>query len=136
MSSAASVAFASLFVGMVSGVQPVALNVAGPVEEVRLLLDGREVARILSPPWRTAIDLGHELAPAQLTAVALNDLGEEIARAGQHLNLPRSSAELEIHLERDGSGQARGAQLAWGGLQGEKPSALPFLLPTQRRSDL
>jgi hypothetical protein len=124
MSSAASVAFATLFVGMVTGVQPVAVNVAGGVEEVRLLLDGREVARILSPPWRTAIDLGHELAPRKLTAVGLDDLGEEVARADQHLNLPRSSAELQIHVERDSSGQARAAQLAWGGLQAEKPSAL------------
>jgi hypothetical protein len=131
MRSAASVAFASLFVGMVTGVQPVALNVAGPVEEVRLLLDGREIARILSPPWRTAIDLGHELVPRKLTAVGLDDLGEEIARADQHLNLPRSSAELQIHLERDGSGQARSARLAWGGLQGEKPSALRAALDGQ-----
>ncbi|HEY7863730.1 MAG TPA: hypothetical protein VIE39_08720, partial [Thermoanaerobaculia bacterium] len=95
-SAAASIAFASLFVGMVAGVQPVALDSDGPIEEVRLYVDGRESARILTRPWRTAIDLGRELAPMELAAVGLDDLGVEVARTRQKLNVPRAPVELEI----------------------------------------
>jgi hypothetical protein len=117
----AQIVFVTLFLGLVAGTQPVALQVSGPVHVVRVMLDGREVAALTQPPWRASVDLGTDLLPRELTAVGFNARGDEIARATQILNLPRPTAEFEIVLER-GAGEAiTGASLRWRHLTNAQP---------------
>jgi hypothetical protein len=97
----AQIIFVTLFLGIVSGDQPVALQVSGPVDHVRLTLGGQEVATLEGVPWSTVIDFGDELTPRELTAVGFDEHGNEIARASQTINLPRRMAEFEIMLDGD-----------------------------------
>jgi len=123
------IAFLTLFLGLTSGWQPVALTVQGPVAEVELVLDGTPV-RHMKMPWRTQIDFGAALEPHELVARALDDKGQEIGRVRQILNLPRPPAEVEILLENGPKGPA-GARLTWRSLTGEKPALTTLLLDGQ-----
>jgi hypothetical protein len=116
-----SIAFSSLFLGLVLGTNTVGAIVEGPVAAVESQLDGRRIARVEKAPWSSRIDLGRDLAPRELVARALDSSGEEVARARQWLNLPRRSAEAEIVLETDANGQAVAARLAWQSLLGSRP---------------
>src|SRR5262245_10756176 len=118
----AQIVFISLFLGIVAGPQPVALQVSGPVKSVRLFAGGQELAVLTSPPWRATVDFGPELAPRELTAVGFDAKGEEIARATQVLNLPRPTAEFEIAVERDD------AWLRWRHLMNAKPEKATMTL--------
>lgn len=115
------IAFATLFLGLVLGVQPVSVVTRGNVASVELVLDGSPVGRLDSAPWRGTVDLGRELAPHELVARALDAKGREIARARQWLNLPRAAAELQVLLQRDEKGIAKGAQLSWESLTAAPP---------------
>lgn len=126
------IAFLTLFLGLTSGRQPVALTVQGPVATVELVLDGAAVVRIGGPKWRTKLDFGPGLEPHELIARALDDKGQEIGRARQVINVPRPPAEVEILLENDAQGQAAaGARLTWRSLTGEKPAAVSLSLDGQ-----
>jgi hypothetical protein len=65
------IAFLTLFLGLISGKQEVAVAVHGPVSAVELLLDGTAVAHLGRPPWSTRVDLGPQLEPHELVARAL-----------------------------------------------------------------
>src|SRR5262245_16360071 len=95
----AQIVFISLFLGLLSGTQPVRLLVSGPVRTVRILLDGRQVTAAVPPEWSADVDFGSELTPRELTAVGLDADGAEIARATQIVNLPRPTAEFDIVLQ-------------------------------------
>src|SRR5438045_661015 len=88
--------FLTMLLGIVARTQPVALQVSGPIESVRILLGGRQVASMSEPPWRTAVDFGTDLTPRELTAVGFDANGREIARTTQFVNLPRPTAEFQI----------------------------------------
>lgn len=77
----------ALFLALATGVHPVELQVADPVTQVEISMDG-EVAHVLEgPPWRFLLDLGHELLPHRLNAVALDSQGLEIGRTHRWINL-------------------------------------------------
>jgi hypothetical protein len=116
-------AFVTLFLGLVSGVQPVAVSLVGDAAVIELRLDDRTVATLHAPPWRADVDFGSELVPHRLEARALDAHGAEIARATQRLNLPRPPAEVELQLERDPAGAPRAARLLWQNVTGESPLA-------------
>jgi hypothetical protein len=118
----AQIVFLTLFLGIVSGQQPVALQVSAPVKSVRVLLGGQEVAVLTEPPWRAIVDFGPELAPRELTAVAFDAKGGEVARAAQILNLPRPTAEFEILLAADD------VSLHWRHLMQLRPSVATITL--------
>src|SRR5919106_4216390 len=124
----AQIVFISLFLGIVSGSQPVALQVSGPVKTVRVMLGDREVAVLTQPPWRSTVDHGLDLTPRELTAVGLDAEGKEIARARQILNLPRPIAEFDIALEYDGGNVPVGLSLPWRHLMGVKPDRIEVTL--------
>ena len=124
----AQIVFVTLFLGLVAGTQPVALQVSGPVHLVRVILDGREVAAMTQPPWRTSVDLGRDLLPRELTAVGFDGRGDEIARATQILNLPRPTAEFEIVLERGAGDAITGATLKWRHLTNAQPDRVTMSL--------
>lgn len=119
-----SIAFTTLFLGLVMNVQTLGVNVSGPVVAVEYELDGKRIARSLAKPWSVRADLGDELSPHELVARALDREGREIARARQWLNLPRQQAETEIVLERDERGRAIAARLSWQSLFGSRPESV------------
>ncbi len=100
----ARIVFLSLFLGLISGLQAVSLEVDPAVKSVRISLSGRLVATLTQPPWDAVIDFGPRIEPTELTAVGYDSHGDEIARATQIVNLPRPVAEIEIvvHNKQDG----------------------------------
>jgi len=97
------IVFLSFFLGLITGVQSVVLQVDAAVKSVRIELGGREVARMDGAPWTAKVDFGRELVPTELTAIALDGDGKEIARVSQPINLARPAAELEIVIRSDGN---------------------------------
>lgn len=118
------VSFLSLFLGLVVGHQTVAVEVAEPVARVEILLDGRSVKNFEAPPWSGQIDLGEELQPHELTAVAFDGQGVELDRTSQWINLPRQPAETTILLEHDRATRRQIARVSWESLTGDEPSAV------------
>ncbi len=96
------IAFATMFLGLVLGLQPVTVVVGPEVAAVELRLDGAPVATLTGPPWSAECDFGSDLVPQVLEAVALDDAGQEIARARQRINLPEPMADARIVLEQEG----------------------------------
>ena len=86
------IAFASLFLGLVYGVETVQVVVGEAVVAVELRLDGEAVRVLRQPPWRAECDFGSELAPRLLEAVAFDAADRELGRASQWLNLPQPRA--------------------------------------------
>jgi hypothetical protein len=118
------ITFATLLLGLVSGVFSVAVQVAEPVAAVEFSLDGQVAGRAAGRPWSVPIDFGTELAPHELVARALDADGREIGRARQLVNLPKRRAELSIRLARDESGRAVAAETTWASVDSRKPAAL------------
>ena len=77
----------TLFLGLVTGPQPVELTVGPAATEVEIRLDGRLLERLTTPPWELVIDLGEALAPHELVAVARDETGRELARARRWINI-------------------------------------------------
>ncbi len=118
------IAFASLFLGLVVGIQPVTVLVEGRAAAVRFELDGRAVGRIQAPPWSLPINFGTDLSPHELVASALDERGREIGRARQWLNLPRPPAEVHLVLARDEKGRSTAARLSWESLHSPGPTSV------------
>ncbi|HYM60571.1 MAG TPA: hypothetical protein VEZ11_06740 [Thermoanaerobaculia bacterium] len=97
----AQIVFLTVFLGLVSGIQTVDLQVDPAVKSVQLQLGGRRVATLSGTPWSAQLDLGPELVPMELVAVGYDAQGFEIARASQVLNLPRPAAELAIVIKTE-----------------------------------
>ena len=121
-------AFLTLFLGLVSGVQPVAVSVVGDVARLELSLDGKTFTTLQQPPWRATVDFGPQLLPHTLSARALDAAGKELTRTVQWINLPRPAAEVELQLERDPTGVPRAARLVWQNLTGEAPQKITVSL--------
>jgi hypothetical protein len=123
-----SIAFTSLFLGLVLGGQTIGVNADGPIAAVEYQLDGKPIGRSVSRPWSLRVDFGTELSPHVLVARALDAKGEEIARARQWLNLPRLRAETGIVLVKDEHGRAIAARLSWQSLFGSRPNSMSVTL--------
>jgi len=117
-----AIVFLSLFLGLTAGLQRVEVAVdADRVAQVELRLDGESVGRLSAPPWAAGVDLGDELAPHRLSAVALDAAGREVERAEQWINLPRHEAEVRLLLVHE-QGRVAAARLVWNSLAYERPS--------------
>ncbi len=116
------IAFASLFLGLMVGARPVTVIAGDAVAAVAFELDGRSVGRVEHAPWTLEIDFGTEFEPHELVAHALDAKDQEVGLARQWINLPRAPAEVEIVLERDASGRAAAARLAWESILGVRPN--------------
>jgi len=113
--------FLTLFLGLISGRNDVDLQAGPEIKSIRLLLDGRQVAEMKQPPWRTNVDLGRLILPGELVAAGYDAQGNEVARVAQTLNLPRPPAEFVIALQNDDQGTPVSATLRWEHLIGAKP---------------
>lgn len=107
------IAFASLFLGLILGNQPIELVVEGDVVSVRVELDGREVATLRGEPWEGEVDLGPDLHPHLLEATALGSGGAVLGRTRQWVNLPREPAEASLVLEGVDPTRPDRARLVW-----------------------
>jgi hypothetical protein len=123
------IAFATLWLGLVTGAVPVELLAGPDVARVEIRLDGAACAAIAAPPWQASCDLGPEIAPHELVAVAFDSAGNQLAEARQWLNLPRDPAELEVALSTEpGPPPKLVARLAWAGPGGAAPLAVSATL--------
>ena len=118
----AQIVFISLYLGLISGRQPVELHAGPEVKSIRILVDGHESAMLKAPPWRTIVDLGRAIEPRGLIAVAYDRDGDEIGRTSQTINLPRPSAELTLTLQSDEKGAPVSIALRWEHVFAAKPS--------------
>ena len=92
------IVFLSLFLGLVTGTQSVDLRVDPSVASVRIDLNGAEVARLDQAPWSAKVNFGVAFTPGELTAIAFDAKGKEIARTSQLINLSRPVAEVELAI--------------------------------------
>lgn len=121
--SSSVLAFATIFLGLIVGPQPVEVRVDGRVETVALELDGRRVAELDGPSWRGTVDFGQRLEPHRLEAIAYDAEDAELARAVQWINLPKPGAEVELMIERDEDGRSH-AGLTWANVSGYQPQTI------------
>ena len=112
--------FVTLFLGLVAGPQVVEVAVAETAAAVEIRLEGRAIGRLEGPPWALEVDLGRELAPRRLEAVAYDAEGAEVGRVEQWLNRPRQAAEAGVVVER-GEGGGAIARLTWESTRGRRP---------------
>ncbi|HEY0556804.1 MAG TPA: hypothetical protein VGG20_21285 [Thermoanaerobaculia bacterium] len=138
-----TVAFLSLFFGLITGSVPVELSVDGPAAAVEIVVDGRPAGRLPGPPWKGRINFGHALLPHGIVARALNAEGHEVGRAEEWVNLPHPPAKVEIALEASGGGPPKAAKVVWTNLTGDVPRSvalsfdgLPVKLDAQGRGEL
>lgn len=117
------IAFVTLLLGVVFGVQTVELSAGPQVARVELYINGTRAAE-LGPPWRATIDLGDEIAPHELVAVALDDSGRRLGEARQWVNRATSAAEAGFVLERDDAGRPVAARIVWRCPESPDPTAI------------
>ncbi len=114
------VAFVTVLLGLTAGARTIELAVAEPVARIEILLDGKAAGALTEEPWSLEVDLGAELEPHLLVAIARGAGGGELGRAEQWINLPHEPVEAQILLVSEGSGPPRAARLMWSAAgQGE-----------------
>ena len=118
------IAFASLFLGLIVGFEPVTLLVGGEVVSVEIRLDGERVGELHGPPWSLSCDFGPALEPHELVAIARDAERREIARTRQWVNLPRRPAEASVVLEGGERGRGVAARLSWQSVVAREPTAV------------
>lgn len=117
------IAFVTLFLGLVYGPATVELSAAPGVSRIELFVDGTLVSE-LGPPWIARIDLGPEIVPRELVAIARDAAGSQVGEVRQWINRPRPGAEAGFVIERSGRGPGRTARLHWRCLTGASPASL------------
>jgi hypothetical protein len=123
-----ALAFATLFLGLVSGPYEVELRASASVQAIEFVLDGRPVRRLSRPPWRTVIDFGPGLRPHELVASAADGAGRFLGETRQLVNVSRPPAEIALLVERDERGEPRSARLVWGTVGAPKGATVELLL--------
>lgn len=116
------IAFASLFLGLIVGPEPVELLVGDAVATVEVRLDGRLAGELRGEPWSLVCDFGSELRPHELVAVALDAEGHELGRARQWVNLPRPPADASVMLDGGADGRGVAARLSWRSVVATEPA--------------
>lgn len=119
----AELVFVTRLLGLMSGTRAIEARVDPAVQSVEILLDGERVDLLRGAPWRTKIDVGPELAPHELTAVARDAEGRELARDTQLLNVPRPQAEIGVMFR----GRDR-ADITWQHIAGLLPKKMTVKL--------
>lgn len=117
-----AIAFATIFLGLTLGPHEVEVLVSQDVASVEIVFGGRTLARLDGRPWKAICDLGPQLAPRSLEAIAFDSAGEEIGRAVQWLNTPRPPAQGRILLETDPETGSVIARLRSTSITQENPS--------------
>ncbi len=139
-----TIAFLSLFFGLITGRYPIELSVGEQVAAVEILVDGKSAGIFQGPPWKFPVDFGPALLPHEVTARALDGDGGLVAETREWVNLPHSLVKADVLLEGAGEGTPpRSARVTWANLQGQQPRSvtltfdgLPVPLDAQGRATL
>src|SRR4051812_7354973 len=120
-----TIAFLTLFFGLITGPYPIELAVSGPAASVEIVVDGRSAGTLPGAPWKGTINFGSSLLPHQIVARALDAQGHELGRAEEWVNLAHPPSKAEIVLEGAGSGPRR--RRGWPGRtsRGRSPTRSP-----------
>jgi hypothetical protein len=86
--------------GLVAGEYPVRVEAGSAVQSVKVERDGKTVATLAKPPWVARVDFGKDIEPHELTVIAYDGAGVELARDTQAINLARTNAEVGVLLDR------------------------------------
>lgn len=105
--------FLTLVLSLHVGILPVEVAVADPVERVEMYLNGELVAQRSAPPWTFQVDLGRELRPHRLDAIAFDQKGHELERVSQRINYARGHSEASLVLDAPVLDQPRRGQVVW-----------------------
>jgi len=124
----AHIVFLTLYLGLVTGRQPIELQADPVVASLRIFVDGTPAATLTTPPWKTIVDFGRRIEPQEVVAVGFDKSGVEVGRASQAINLPRPVAEAEVLLEHDGHGMPTSARVRWRHLLALEPKRLTLKL--------
>lgn len=119
--------FITLLLGLSRGIQPVQVAVTGPVTTVILELDGQVAGRRDGPPWVFELDLGPDLLPRRLEAVAFDASGHELGRARQFVNYHRRNEDATIYLEESASAPATRGRVVSRSFRGRQPKNVEVL---------
>ncbi len=106
------IAFVTLFLGLFYGPAEIELSAAPGVARIELYVDGDLVSE-LTGPWVAKLDLGPDIVPRELVAVAKDAEGRQVGEVRQWINRPRPGAEASFVVEKDPSGAGRTARLLW-----------------------
>ncbi|HPA50350.1 MAG TPA: hypothetical protein PLP50_02000 [Thermoanaerobaculia bacterium] len=106
------IAFVTLFLGLFYGPAEIELSAAPGVARIELYVDGDLVSE-LTGPWVAKLDLGPEIVPRELVAVAKDAEGQRVGEVRQWVNRPRPGAEASFVVEKDPGGAGRTARLLW-----------------------
>jgi hypothetical protein len=132
MSLLAQAVFVSRILGLISGDYPVDVVADAAVARVEILLNGTVAETLDGKPWRAIVDFGPDIEPQELTAIAYDAAGNEVARDTQIVNLARPPAELGLNLDRDpASGRLR-ATSHWQHVGEAKPKRIEIKLDGKR----
>jgi hypothetical protein len=117
-----TIAFLSLFFGLITGRYPVEVSVSPQVAAVEILVDGKSAGVLQRPPWKLEVDFGSGLLPHEVTARALGAGGQPLAEVREWVNLPHSLVKSDVFLEGGGDGvPPKTARVTWTNLRGESP---------------
>jgi hypothetical protein len=105
--------FATLFLGLVFGAQPVEFLVHESVAAIEISLDHQVVGRLNQPPWQLTVDFGEELAPHVLEVKAYGSSGTELDRAEQWTNVFTQQTEVSLLVSPRQDGNGLKAEVAW-----------------------
>ena len=114
------IVFLTLYLGLVSGPQPLELRADPAVKSIEIVVDGATVWTMSAPPWRLELNFGAALLPHEIVAVGFDAKGHEVARATQFANLPRRNAESDVVLTPDAKGTPLRAALVTRHIAHEK----------------
>jgi len=117
------IAFVTLFLGLFYGPAEIELSAAPGVARIELYVDGDLVSE-LTGPWVAKLDLGPEIVPRELVAVAKDAEGRRVGEVRQWINRPRPGAEASFVVEKGSSGTGRTARLHWHSVTGSRPKSI------------
>ncbi|MBP7677119.1 MAG: hypothetical protein KBB14_12425, partial [Thermoanaerobaculia bacterium] len=117
------IAFVTLFLGLFYGPAEIELSAAPGVARIELYVDGDLVSE-LTGPWVAKLDLGPEIVPRELVAVAKDAEGRRVGEVRQWINRPRPGAEASFVVEKEPSGAGRTARLLWRSVTRSKAKSI------------
>ncbi len=123
--------FITLLLGLVTGVVELEVSVLDDAARVEIHLDSQVVATRTEKPWVFECDLGPELAPHELEAIAFDSRGREIDRAHQWVNLQQRPAEAAMILSGGSKGKPDAVSLVWQSLGQRMPQSIEMHLDGQ-----
>jgi hypothetical protein len=85
----------TLFVGLLTEHQDIRFSADQAVTSVEVEIDGKHIETMNVPPWKMKCDLGPELKPHLLTAIARNENDETVGRVQHGVNITFPEQEVK-----------------------------------------